>query len=108
MPSENSVARCLSIDTMIWSGPVGAGGAFSAALPDFDSELGPCFLDFLGDWSMAGVRSRPHHDSTSPVLAETGAHQTQTKAAIETPPISAARFIGLISPNPKIPARALP
>ena len=96
-PSANSVARCLSIETMMCSGPDGSGGDLSAARPAlpsaFSAALERALMDFRAGGSEATpARELPHQLSGLPA-AWSFVDPAINSAANDTPATNAARFI---------------
>src|SRR5882757_563394 len=107
-PSANSVARCLSSETMMCSWPLAIGAPLSAsdnaALPGLASES---VLDFFSGFfsalvsaGLAGAakgcppkKPNPPFDADCVAAGAAFAAQAQSKAATDTPATNAARFI---------------
>src|SRR5947207_11910482 len=60
-PSANSVARCLSIETMMCSGPDGIGGDLSAERPAFSVAPERVLIDFRAGRTYAAPARELNH-----------------------------------------------
>src|SRR5258708_7456714 len=103
-PSANSVARCLSIETIMCSGPAGSGGGLSAARPAFASAFSDALERALfraRRSDAATVRELFHQLSGLPVAWAFSGPAIKS-AANDTPVTSATRFIAQ-TPQPKAP-----